>query len=310
MTARRPLRPALLGGALAAALLPAAVVRAQPAQPARQAAGAPAQPPASLVVDHLPLLEIGVIGGGGYVPDYPSAEQSRLRGILSPSITYRGEILRADEFGARLRAWQGNGAEFSFSASGSFPVSSHDNRARQGMPDLDWMGEIGPTLRITLWRDPAAPRRVILETPVRAVFSTDLTSISFRGWVFNPDIAWEQRDLLLPRSRFRIGLGVVVADDRYMDYFYGVAPEFARPDRPAYRARAGYLGTRLQFSYRVPITERLSVIAGARLENFTGAANADSPLFRRDLNLSVAAGFSWTLYRSDASVARTVDPLE
>ncbi len=269
-------------------------------------------PPASPVPaqERLPLFEIGILGGGGYVPDYPAAEQSRLRGIISPSITYRGELLRADEFGARLRAWRDGGTEFSLSASGAFPVSSRENRARQGMPDLDWMGEIGPTLRITLWSDPAGPRRVILETPVRAVFSTDLSSIHFRGWVFNPDIAWEQRGLFLPRSRFRIGLGVVLANERFMDYFYGVAPEFARPDRPAYRARGGYLGTRLQFSYRVPVTENLSLIAGARLENFSGATNADSPLFRRDFNLSVAAGFSWTLYRSMETVPVTAEPLE
>lgn len=260
--------------------------------------------------ERLPLIEIGILGGGGYVPDYPAAEQSRLRGAVSPSVTYRGDLLRADEFGARLRAWRDGGTEFSLSASGSFPVSSRDNRAREGMPDLDWLGEIGPTLRITLWRDPAAPRRVMLETPVRAVFSTDLSSIHFRGWVFNPDIAWEQRDLLIPRSRFRIGLGVVLANERFMDYFYGVAPEFARPGRPAYCARGGYLGTRLQFSYRVPVTEHLSLIAGARIENFTGAANADSPLFRRDFNFSVAAGFSWTLYRSTETVPATAEPLE
>jgi outer membrane scaffolding protein for murein synthesis (MipA/OmpV family) len=269
-----------------------------------------AAPPARAPEERLPLLEIGILGGGGYLPDYPGAEQSRLRGIVSPSITYRGELLRADELGARLRAWRDGGMEFSFSASGSFPVSSRENRAREGMPDLDWMGEIGPTLRITLWRDLAAPRRVVLETPVRAVFSTDLSNMRFRGWVFNPDIAWEERDLFLPRSRFRIGLGVVLANERFMDYFYGVAPEFARPDRPAYRARGGYLGTRLQFSYRVPVTGRLSLIAGARLENFTGAANADSPLFRRDFNLSVAAGFAWTLYRSADTVSAALDPLE
>ncbi|MBW8270523.1 MipA/OmpV family protein [Caldovatus aquaticus] len=271
---------------------------------------APALAQADPAGERRPLLEIGLLGGGGYVPDYPGAEQSRLRGIVSPSLTYRGDLFRADELGARMRAWRDGRAEFSLSASGAFPVSSRENRARQGMPDLDWLGEIGPTLRLTLWRDPAAPRRVMLETPVRAVFSTDLSSISFRGWVFNPDIAWEQRDLLIPRSRFRIGLGAVFADARHMDYFYGVAPEFARPDRPAYRARAGYLGARLQFSYRVPITGHLAVIAGARFEDFSGAANADSPLFRRDRNLSVAAGFVWTLYRSADTVPAPADPLE
>jgi outer membrane protein len=290
---------------LAVAAAPAA--RAQQAPPAEAPAAPPATSPAT---EQRPLLELGIAGGGGYTPDYPAAEQSRLRGIVTPFLIYRGELLRSDERGARLRAWLARGIEFSLSASGAFPASSRDNRAREGMPDLDWIGEVGPTLRFTLWRDPDAPRRLVAETPVRAVFSTDLTAIRFRGWVFNPDIAWEQRNLFIPGSRLRIGLGVVFATERFMDYFYEVAPEFVRSGRPAYNARGGYLGTRLQFSYRIPITDRLSVIAGGRVENFTGAANDDSPLFRREMNYSVAAGFSWTLYRSAATVASGYDPIE
>ena len=265
---------------------------------------------ATPAAEQRPLFELGIAGGGGYTPDYPAADQSRLRGIVSPFLTYRGELFRSDEQGARLRALRANGFEFSLSASGAFPASSRDNRAREGMPDLDWIGEVGPTLRMTLWRDPAAPRRLVAETPLRAVFSTDLSSISFRGWVFNPDIAWEQRNLVIPGSRLRIGLGVVFATERFMDYFYEVTPEFARSGRPAYDARAGYLGARLQFSYRIPITDRLTMIAGGRVENFGGAANADSPLFRRETNFSVAAGFSWTLYRSEATVASGYDSLD
>lgn len=259
-----------------------------------------------------PVLELGLAGGGGYVPDYPAADEGRLRGIVAPFLIYRGEIVRSDDQGARLRAFRSEDVEFSISASGSFPVSSDDNDARRGMPDLDLMGEIGPTLRLTLWRgeDAAQPRRILLETPVRAVFSTDFSSISHRGFTFAPDIAFEARNLFLPNARLRAGIGVTFGDDRFMTYFYGVAPEFAQTGRPAYNARAGYLGARASVSYRVPITDRIAVVAGARLEYFGGAANSDSPLFRRDWNLSVAAGFSWSLWRSDATVAVDNDPFD
>lgn len=259
-----------------------------------------------------PVLELGLTGGGGHVPDYPAADEGRLRGIIAPFLIYRGEIFRSDDQGARLRALRGEDYEFSLSASGSFPVSSDDNDARRGMPDLDWMGEIGPTLRLTLWRagDAASPRRILLETPVRAVFSTDFRSISHRGFTFAPDIAFEARNFVLPNARLRAGIGVTFGDHRFMDYFYGVAPEFARPGRPAYDARAGYLGARASFSYRVPITERIAVVAGARVEYFGAASNRDSPLFRRDWNLSVAAGFSWSLWRSEATVAVDDDPFD
>lgn len=259
-----------------------------------------------------PLLELGLVGGGGYVPDYPAADHSRLRGIIAPFLIYRGAILRSDDQGARLRAYHTDTVELALSASGSFPASSDDNDARRGMPDLDWLGEIGPTLRLTLWRseDRAAPRRILLETPLRAVFSTDLSSIRQRGFTFAPEFVFEGQSVVLPHARLRASIGVTFGDHRFMDYFYGVAPEFARPDRPAYDARAGYLGARASFSYRVPVTERLSVIAGARVEYFGGAANQDSPLFRREWNVSVAAGLSWSIWRSEATVPVNGDIFE
>ena len=52
-----------------------------------------------------------------------------------------------------------------------------------------------------------------------------------------------------------------------------VEERFARPGRPAYDAAGGYLGTRLTFSYRRPITGRISVGGGGRIENFSGATN-------------------------------------
>ena len=62
-----------------------------------------------------------------------------------------------------------------------------------------------------------------------------------------------------------------------MDYWYQVEDRYARPGRPAYDASGGYLGLRLQFSYRVPVTERLSVTTGGRLENFCGRRQCGQP---------------------------------
>ena len=46
-----------------------------------------------------PLFELGVMGGGGYLPDYPAADESQFRGLALPYIAYRGEVLRSDEKG-------------------------------------------------------------------------------------------------------------------------------------------------------------------------------------------------------------------
>ncbi|WP_376098268.1 MipA/OmpV family protein [Roseomonas sp. CCTCC AB2023176] len=296
-------------GAVAAALvaLLAGPAAAQVAPFLPAAAAAPETPAGEV---RLPVFEAGIAGGVGSLPDYPAADRNRVRGIALPYVIYRGDILRADDQGVRGRLLRGERIGLDLSFSGAVATSSDDNPARRGMPDLDWLGEVGPALRITLWRQPDHPRRVNLELPVRAVFSTDLTQVRFRGFTFSPELAFEDRSLIWPRARFRVGIGPIFATERFQDYFYEVAPRFALPTRPAYDAKGGYLGARAQFSYRVPVGRDVSVVLGGRVENFSGAANADSPLHRRDWNVTGVAGFAWSFYTSTATVASSADPFD
>ncbi|MBR0652415.1 MipA/OmpV family protein [Roseomonas terrae] len=270
------------------------------------AAALPAQ------AQQLPVFEVGIAGGGGSIPAYPASSQNQLRGLVVPYFIYRGDVLRTDDSGVRARASLADGIELSVSASGGLNASSQDVTAREGMPDLEWLGEIGPNLRFILWRgeEEAAPERVVLDTPVRAVFSTDWTSVSFRGFTLAPDIAYERLHVFSQYARLRVSAGVLFGTSAYTDYFYQVDPEYARPGRPAYNAQAGYVGARLSLSYRLPITERLSVVAGGRIENFSGARNDGSPLYRSEWNATVVAGFAFSLWRSEARVDVTSQPFD
>jgi outer membrane scaffolding protein for murein synthesis (MipA/OmpV family) len=260
----------------------------------------------------LPVFEVGIAGGGGSLPAYPASSQNQVRGLVVPYVIYRGSVLRADDGGVRARTSLADGIELSVSAAGGVNASSDDVTARQGMPDLEWLGEVGPNLRFILWRgeNEAAPARLVVDTPVRAVFSTDWSSVSFRGFTFAPDIAYERLHVFSQYARLRVSAGVLFGTDAYGDYFYDVAPEYARPGRPAYNAQAGYVGARLTVSYRLPITERLSVVAGGRVENFSGSANADSPLYRSTWNATVVAGFAFSLWRSEARVDVSSQPFD
>ena len=187
----------------------------------------------------------------------------------------------------------------------------NDNRARQGMPDLDYLGEVGPSLRWVAWRDREKRSRVTLEVPVRAVFSTDFLRIRYRGYVFAPEIAFERSGLLFPAARARIGAGPVFASGGLMDYWYRVEDRYARPGRPAYDAGGGYLGLRLNFPIVSRSPQRLSVTTGGRLEDFLGRRQwADSPLFRSEFNATLVAGLSYSLYRSTATVASASEPFD
>lgn len=256
-----------------------------------------------------PLWELGIAGGGGWFPDYPAASQNHVQAIVLPTVVYRGQVLRSDETGVTGRFFRGDRVQLDLSLSGAPPANSDDNRAREGMPDLDLMGEIGPSLRFILDRREGVSR-LDLEIGMRAAFTTDFSGIDYRGLVFAPELAWKRLDLLVTGSRLRLGVGPIFANRTYMDYFYEVKPRYARAGRPAYDAEAGYLGTRLQGSYRLPVTERLSLVVGGRLEGFWGAANQDSPLFRDKVNVAALAGFSYSLYQSDARTTVHEDPLD
>lgn len=256
-----------------------------------------------------PLWELGIAAGGGWFPDYPAASQNHFQAAALPTFVYRGDFLRSDESGLRGRFLRGQRVQIDVSLNGAVPTKSSDNNARQDMPDLDLMGELGPNLRLILLRQEDVSR-LDLDFGFRAAFSTDFSTIDYRGLVFAPELAWKRLDLLRDGSRLRLGIGPVFASQRYMDYFYEVKPRYAREGRPAYDASAGYLGTRLQGSYRFPVTERLSLVVGGRLEGFWGATNEDSPLFRDKVNAAVLAGFSYSLYQSDARTTVSYDPLD
>ena len=256
-----------------------------------------------------PLLEAGVFGGGGLVPDYPAADRAEARPLLLPWVVYRGELFQSDENGLRGRLYRATDLELTINFNGSL-ASSSSGGAREGMPDLDYLGEIGPSLRWSAWRDETRRTRLSLEVPLRAAFGTDLSRIRHRGFVFAPEIALERFAVVTPEGRARIGLGPVFASGGLMDYWYRVKPNEARPGRPEYNADGGFLGLRLQFSYRTPLTERLSLTAGGRVENFSGATNEGSPLFRSDFNVTVVGGLSMTLYRTAETVASSSEPFD
>src|SRR5438309_294929 len=120
----------------------AAVGRAFPAEPA-------ASDP---VVQDRALWEMGLVGAASYLPDYPAADHSRLKWVAAPYGVYRGKIMRADRDGARARFLRTRFYELDLGVAASFATRSKDNPARLGMPDLDYLLEMGPRMSVTLAR--------------------------------------------------------------------------------------------------------------------------------------------------------------
>lgn len=245
-----------------------------------------------------PLWELGLAGISGYGPDYPAADESRLHGIVIPYFIYRGDIFRAGDKGiARGRFVHTDRLEFDLSLDGSFDTESDDNDARRGMPDLDYLFEVGPRLQIRLARD-VMNGWIDLELPVRGVIATDFSSLSYQGIVFHPQLAWQHDNFWGARTRLKIGAGPIFATEEFMAYFYEVEPRFQTPQRSAFLAEGGYLGSEAQVIAMKEITDNFSLFGTLQLDMYKGSTNEDGPLFRDDFTVNLRLGLIWRPFQS------------
>ncbi len=248
-------------------------------------------------IERLPKVEVGVLGGTAYTPDYPAAEQNHFRHLGIPYIIYRGDFLRADRDGARAKLYGARHFLFEMSFGGSFPARSRDNRAREGMDDLDWLGELGPrvTVPIAHWGTGSTLKFYL---PWRAVFSTDFTNLKPRGYTCAPNLSLRLNDFL--RHEW-IGFFQITGNfgTRMINsYLYDVPAAHVRADRPFYDARAGYMSTDLFSGLAIQLPKRIRLFLGHVFSYTEGSANRASPLYKKRVNLSGIVGLTWTFYES------------
>ncbi|MGI8738542.1 MAG: MipA/OmpV family protein [Gammaproteobacteria bacterium] len=178
-------------------------------------------------------------------PDYRGANQQSAYVLPFPYFIYRGDRFKVDRSGPRGVLFENERLQLDLSINASVPVDSEDNNTRRGLPDIDPTAEFGPVLKYHLI-DEDEPVSARLELPVRAVLATDFTSIDYAGWVVLPS-PWVDVKDIGGGWNFSVGAGPIFADSRNHDYFYGVAPEFATPQRPAYECEGGYSGASAVF---------------------------------------------------------------
>lgn len=243
-----------------------------------------------------PRWEAGLAAGGGYLSDYPGADQSHLRGIVVPVLFYRGPILRIDQSGIRGRFLNTPDLELELTATAAFDARSND--ARAGMPDLDYLFGVGPQLVYKGLHGFGAPA---LHLKLRALMSTDLHRVDERGFSIDPELRWRFRPLAGSPDVLTVSLESTFASRGLTKYFYEVEPGQATATRPAYAARAGYLGSEATLTWSRQLSPGLRWFVSARGQSFHGAANAASPLLRSQFNFGAGAGLVWTPWRSAAA---------
>lgn len=245
----------------------------------------------------LPKIEAGVAVGFVHLPDYPGADEGRLRVLPLPYVIYRGEILRSDrEGGLRSRFINREKVEADLSFGAAFPVNGSKNKAREGMPDLDWIGEIGPQLTYRLYRTHMV--QLDFKAPVRFAFSTNFKRYDSRGYVFGPGLHFRHRALFSDKGAFSARLGASYGTRQLLRYFYEVSPEFETPDRSAYEAQGGFFGTNFSVSYGHMFKNKITAFTGVSLNSYEGAKNRQSPLMKDRFTQSFFVMLAWGFYES------------
>jgi outer membrane scaffolding protein for murein synthesis (MipA/OmpV family) len=115
-------------------------------------------------------------------------------------------------------------------------------------------------------------------------------------------MAYEERAIFGSRWSGRASIGAQFATASLQRYYYEVEPQYALPGRPAYDARAGYLGATLALTAFRQVTRTFTVFFGLDVDNYDGAANVDSPLLRTRNDLGAAVGFAWSIGQSKRQV--------
>ena len=238
-------------------------------------------------------LEAGIGIGYAHVPDYLGSDEAEDYVLPFPYIRYRSEKLNIDRNAIQGNLWHSGNWSLELSFGGAIRVESDKNKAREGMDDIDFIGEAGPALHYYFRGDRNNDNALFLILPLRSAVSTDFTSAEFRGATFNPTLRW-RRSYMMDRVEVRPQFSVELrsATAAYHDYFYGVEQKFATPQRQQYSAEKGFGGYGVSYSTAL-VWDHYLLAGFIRYVDVSGASFADSPLVRQNTNLffGVAAAY-------------------
>ncbi len=241
-----------------------------------------------------PRWEAGAGLGVVTFPVYRGAAESDTWPVPIPYFIYRGSVLRADRTGVNAVFVDEPRLRMDLSANASPPVRSSRAPVRRGMEDLRPTVELGPSLEAWLWQSDDARARLSVQLPVRSAVTLEASprAVGVVGGVY---LNFDRMDAF-GRPGWALGLrvGPGFQSRRYDAYFYGVRPDQATVDRPAYSPPGGYAGT----SAVVSLSKRFArhwFGAFVRYDTLSGAAFGQSSLIESRHYLAGGIGFVWVL---------------
>ena len=185
--------------------------------------------------------EIGAGATAVTLPLYPGSAEDDNLFIPFPYFRIRTQYFEVDD-GIKGFLFESPRVRLNLSADLGIPVNSEDSDIRNGMPDLDTVVQIGPSLEIIFAGGRREPMEFRLELPVRAAIATDLKSAENIGWIAEPRITYETIRPFREGFAYQISTGFRYATEDYHAYYYDVPVAYATAQRPAYTSDSGYSG--------------------------------------------------------------------
>ncbi|WP_083919104.1 MipA/OmpV family protein [Hydrogenovibrio halophilus] len=255
----------------------------------------------SVAQQTLPKWEFGLGPSFIHYPDYPGSDQSNTLVVPFPYITYRGDDFQIDQREVKKPLQKWGRAELDLSATGSIPVASDDNEAREGMDDLDATLGIGPVFKYRLYQHDL--NELKLEWPVYGILATDFSQVSTQGWRTSPGLYYYFRRNLPGKDRLKLTLSARAefASQSNNAYFYGVSTQDARPGRPTYQADGGLASLAYGASFNWHVQD-LWVGGFVIWRDLSPAVIEDSPLVDTHNAVTFGMGLTWNFYQSDETV--------
>jgi len=240
--------------------------------------------------------ELGIGLAALNIPLYPGSSQSKNYLVPVPYVIYRSEKIEVDN-GVQATFLKTPKLRLDLSADFGVPVNSEESRARRGMPDIDLVVQIGPSLEVTLAGGRFKPSHTRLELPVRAAVATNFSSAKNVGWIFEPRLTYETRRPEKTGFAYLLSSGLRFATEKYNDYYYAVDPAFATPTRPAFDSGGGYSGLFIDAiaNWR---TDNLIYFAFVRYQNLSGTEFENSPLVEQKNYFFTGVGLTWVFARN------------
>lgn len=245
-----------------------------------------------------PVWEVGVFSAAFRGPIYPAATDYQNKFLPLPFVIYRGEKIRiGDESLIKAIAVEKERFKLDVSLGAAFNADSEDSKIREGMPDLDFMFEIGPEASFLLQDNKVSETWLNLQA--RSVFSTNFSEVHHRGYIFQPEVSYKSDNLLFDDSRFYFSVSPTFASAKTHQYFYDVKQQYVNDERRFYQSSGGYLGTKVSIANRFLVNKNLMVFVGTQLGFWQGAENSASDLFQEKFTYAFALGVKWTMLKSN-----------